>query len=306
LALKQRSGAHAHILTWLAALAVISLAVNSALLCADTSSKLSPKRIVSMSLASDEILIDLLPMCGGISRIIALSKIVDDPKSSNVTDRARLIRGRVHSDIENIISYKPDLVIAASFNRQEVIGALKSRGVKTITLNQFSTVEDIAGNILKIGASIGCERPAEELHKNLLTRIKAVSLKTESQTKKPTILNYSSDLIIMGKNTLFNDIISKAGGMNAAALQGLEAWPRLDAETLVKMDPDYLVVLDDESASLKQAIKSHSIWKRLNAVRNDRFIFIRSRDAFSTSHYIASAVESLADALKARQSDKRK
>lgn len=306
MALKQRFGAHAHLLPWLAAITVISAAINSSLICANTSPKLTPKRIVSMSLASDEILLDILPMCGGISRIIALSKIVDDSKSSNVTHRARLIRGRVHSDIENIINYKPDLVIAASFNRQDVIGALKSRGVATITLNQFSTVEDIAGNILKIGTAIGCEGPAEELHKNLLSRIKAVSLKTESQTRKPTVLNYSSDLIIMGKNTLFNDIISKAGGMNAAALQGLEAWPRLDAETLVKMDPDYLVVLDDESASLKQAIKSHSIWKRLKAVRNERFIFIRSRDAFSTSHYIASAVESLADALKARQSEKRK
>ncbi len=259
-----------------------------------------------MSLASDEILLDLVPKCGGTSRIIALSKIVDDHKSSNVTDRARLIRGRVHSDIENIINYKPDLVIAASFNRQEVIGALKSRGVKTITLNEFSTIEDIAGNILKIGTSIGCEGPAEELHKNLLTRIKAVSLKLDPQTRKPTVLNYSSDFIIMGKNTLFNDITSKAGGLNAAALQGLEAWPRLDAETLLKMDPDYLVVLEDESDSLKQAIKSNNIWKRLKAVRNDRFIFIRSRDAFSTSHYIASAVESLAEALKARHSDKHK
>lgn len=304
--MKQRSGAQPHVLPWLAAIVVICVAVKSGLLCADTSAKLAPKRIVSMSLASDEILLDLLPKCGGISRIIALSKIVDDPKSSNVTDRARLIRGRVHSDIENIINYKPDLVIAASFNRQEVIGALKSRGVKTITLNQFSTVEDIAGNILKIGSSIGCEGPAEELHKNLLTRIKAVSLKTDTQARKPTVLNYSSDLIIMGKSTLFNDIIFKAGGLNAAASQGLEAWPRLDAETLLKMNPDYLVVLDDESASIKQAIKSHNIWKRLKAVQNDRFIFIRSRDAFSTSHYIASAVESLADAIKARQSDKHK
>jgi ABC-type Fe3+-hydroxamate transport system substrate-binding protein len=255
-----------------------------------------------MSLASDEILLDLMPSCGGISRIIALSKLVDDPKSSNVTKKARLIRGRVHSDIENIIKYKPDLVIAASFNRKEVVDALGHRAIKTLTLDKFSTVEDITGNILKIGALTGCEAPSEKLREVLLNRVNAASQKTKTKAPKPTFLNYSSDLTIMGKNTLFNDIVSKAGGLNSAALQGLEAWPKVDAETLLKMNPDYLVVLEDESPSIKQSIKSHHIWKRLKAVQNDRFIFITPKDAFSTSHYIAGAIESLADAIKSRAS----
>lgn len=301
MALERRSGPR--IQRWSACLrniVITALIFESPRVTAGMKTTDAPRRIVSMSLASDEILMDLMPTCGGISRVIALSKLADDPKSSNITDRAPLIHGRVHSDIENIIKYKPDLVIAASFNRQEVIQKLKDRSIKTLTLTQFSTVDDIAENILKIGKFTGCEGPSEKFREALLNRVSTISRYTKTESSKPTLLNYSTDLTIMGKNTLFNDIIIKAGGLNVAALQGLDAWPKIDAETLLKMNPDFIVILEDESPSLKRIIKSHHIWKRLKAVQNDRFIFIKSKDAFSTSHYIAGAIETLADALQAR------
>lgn len=304
--MKKISSPHDYQLAWLAASALISFFFGSTTLIAEAQPTAAPNRIVSMSLASDEILLDLMPACGGIGRIVALSKMVDDPKSSNVIERARLIPGRVHSDIENIIKYKPDLVIAASFNRQEVLEGLKNRAIKTFTLNEFSTVEDIAGNILKIGTITGCKVPSEKLREALLRRVSSASQQSKTQSRKPTILNYSSELTIMGKNTLFNDIVFKAGGLNAAALQGLQAWPKIEAETLLKMNPDYLVVFEDENPSLKKSIKSHHIWKRLKAVENDRFIFIKSKDAFSTSHYIAAAIESLAHALNSATNLKKK
>ena len=63
-----------------------------------------PHRVVSMSLASDEILLDIMPACGGYDRIVALSTFSDQPQSSNVTETAKIIRGRVQSELETIIN----------------------------------------------------------------------------------------------------------------------------------------------------------------------------------------------------------
>ena len=53
--------------------------------------KEKPQRIISMSISTDEILIDLVPS----SRIAAFSRLVDDPGISNIVERAQSVGSRV-------------------------------------------------------------------------------------------------------------------------------------------------------------------------------------------------------------------
>src|SRR5579872_91380 len=70
----------------------------------------TPRRIVSLTLATDEMLLDLVP----VERVIGVTFLVDDPEISNVAGRyppdvPRLRQG----DAERIVGMQPDLVCLA-------------------------------------------------------------------------------------------------------------------------------------------------------------------------------------------------
>ena len=255
--------------------------------------EISPHRVVSMSLASDEILLDIMPVCGGYDRIVALSTFSDQTQSSNVTETAKFIKGRVHSELETIINLKPDLVIGASFNRQEVIQALRKKNIKVLTLEKFSSATDIAQNITTIGEYTNCQAAASALQLRFLQQLSEVQKKLPRKTRPPRLINYSPDMTIMAQKTLFDDLVTRAGGVNVASEKGLSFWPKVDAETLLSLRPDIVIITDQNVAEKEREIRNHPVWKKMTAVQKGRLIFIDPREALSTSHYFADAVRQL-------------
>ena len=64
-----------------------------------------PQRIVSTNLASDEILLELVPPQE--KRILALSTLVDDPKYSNAVEAARNVPHRFTGNLDLLMHLKP-------------------------------------------------------------------------------------------------------------------------------------------------------------------------------------------------------
>jgi iron complex transport system substrate-binding protein len=256
----------------------------------------TPTHIVSLSLASDEILLDMLASCGGFSRVAGLSIFADDPSASSVVIAAKSVKGRVHSEPESLFALKPDLVIAASFNRPELIKMIRARKIPLLMLESFASARDISDHIQKIGDAVGCPKEA----KGIRTRFEADVTPATARDKPVRIVNYSPDMALMGKDTLFDDLVTRAGGVNAASMAGLSHWPRIDTETLLKLSPDKIVVLGDDTPERRKEIMSHAAWGRLDAVKKNQFIFLESKTALSTSHYFARAVAT----LRQRLSDK--
>lgn len=256
-------------------------------------SPIRPQRIVSMSLASDEILLNIIPQCGGYGRLAGLSTFADHPQSSNMTAEAKHVKGRVHSELETIINLRPDLVIAASFNRQEVIEALRKRSINVLTLDKFSTALDIAQNILDIGKISNCETPARALHHEFLGKLQDIDKKNQKKTRKIRVINYSPDMTLMARKTLFDDLVTRSGGINVASEKGLNFWPRLNAETLLTLQPDVVLITENDTPEKRREISRHPIWKKLSPIRHEKLVFLDPRKALSTSHFFADAVSDL-------------
>jgi ABC-type Fe3+-hydroxamate transport system substrate-binding protein len=272
--------------------------LNFALIASNFKALPSPQRIVSMSLASDEILIELTAKCGGLERIAALSTFADHEESSNIREAAKSIKGRVHSELETILNFKPDLVIGASFNRQEVLHALRQKNINVLTLSQFSSADDIAQNIITIGHSIHCPDEAKALKIKFLSNLNKVIKKYSADKPTPRLINYSPDMTVMAGNTLFDDLVKRAGAVNAATERGLKYWPKIDAEILLTLRPDAVIVTDKDTPRKRKELMNHPVWKKLTAIQKGHLIFLDPRQALSTSHFFSAAVKDLRQKLE--------
>lgn len=247
---------------------------------------LYPRRIVSLSLASDDILLELLTECGGLQRLAAVSTFADDRSHAFQTERAKQVAARVHSEPEAILTHKPDLVIAASFNRLALLELITKQKIPLLTLSKFSSHLDIAENIRAIGEATGCQNAAKSMSEKFLSRIDQIRMRS-SQKKTESALYYSPTLTVMAGDTLFDDLLKMNNLENVASRSGLKYWPTVSGEIVKEWNPRWVVVPceGDTCSSVVTQVKAKTAWKNLQAVQENRFMFISNRDLTTTSQF---------------------
>ena len=116
-----------------------------------------PRRIVSLTIRSDEILMEL----ADVQDIIALSKWADDPVASNVSEEAKQVALRSLPSEEMIVGMKPDLVIASQSQPYDLIYRLRSLGVPVYVCPLPHSVKDTETLILDLGKLLHKEKKAK-------------------------------------------------------------------------------------------------------------------------------------------------
>ena len=109
-----------------------------------------PRRIVSLTIRSDEILMEL----ADVQNIIALSKWADDPVASNVSEEAKQVALRALPSEELIVGMKPDLVIASQSQPYDLIYRLRSLGVPVYVCPLPHSVKDTENLIFDLFQSM--------------------------------------------------------------------------------------------------------------------------------------------------------
>ena len=196
-----------------------------------------PKRIVSTCLPCDEIILGILQqpglngpdLAGTGNRLIAVSKIAEDHKYSNVVAAAKAIPHRAGSEIEGVIALKPDLVFINEFNRPEFRAALKKANVHTFALGPFGSLKDILAAIETTGVVLGEPAAAARVKSQFLIAIEEIKQRIprsirNTPTSAPKLLSFSPDGTIAGADTPFDSIVRAAGGVNLAAQKNLSGW----------------------------------------------------------------------------------
>ena len=100
-----------------------------------------------------------------------------------------------------------------------------------------------------------------------------------SQLSQPkpsvVVLLWASPFIAVGEHTFISDLIEKAGGKNR--IHSALEYPKITPETLLKADPDYLILTDP---SLLPVIEKSSQLASLKAVRLHHIITSIHADCF--------------------------
>ena len=251
-----------------------------------------PERIVSLSPANSEILFAL----GLDEKIVGVTEYCTYPEAALSKEK---IGGFSTVNIEKVSVLNPDLIVAADGNSEETVSHLRELGFTVITINA-DTIDTTLDDILLLGKATGADDEAEALVSSMKEDLAEIAEKTSAE-EKPTILHcmWTDPLWVSGSGTFQDEMITAAGGVNAAADEG--GWVALTMEKFLTMNPDIIVVdsgngmgvgADD---ALRDFFLKDPRMQSLSAVQNEQVYVVNADIIDRGGPRIVEGVEALAE-----------
>jgi iron complex transport system substrate-binding protein len=245
-----------------------------------------PRRIVSLNLCTDQILVDLV----GRERIAALSHLASDPALSAIAEEARglvTIRGTA----EEVLARNPDLVLTIAGSTPATVSLLERLGNRVLAVplaNDFDAVRSITRTIAQ---AVGEVQRGEQLLASFDARLAAGA---PADARRPSALVYQLNSLASGPGTLVDAMLTAAGFRNLARELLLGPAGRLPLETLVANPPD-LVVLATAPDAFRTIAADNLRHPALAAVLAERpHVLLGMADWLCGTPRAARAVEALA------------
>ncbi len=254
-----------------------------------------PMRIVSLAPANTEILFGL----GLGDRVVGVTDYCNYPEEATAKPK---VGGYSTVNIERVVTAKPDLVVAAFGNTEEVVEHLRSLGLTVIALNP-----DSAGGTLRdirlVGTATGTRAEAERLVASMEARIEAVKERTEKATDTPTVVHavWYDPIWVSGRDTFQDEMIELAGGTNA--FSDVEGWQIITMERFITTDPKVIIVNSGTGMGeggtdlIYRYFMDESRFKSLNAIKNNRVYIVDSDLIDRGGPRLVDALEEIAAAI---------
>ena len=209
----------------------------------------TPQRIVSLATGVGETLVAL----GVGDRVVGRDETSEVPSDAEVVTQAHNVSA------ERVISLAPDLVIVdARTTPPEALDQIEAAGARIVEVPEAWTLSDMAPRTQAIADAVGVD--AGPL---LATLPSDVALPSDATlpsdaapgtgTGDPTanaprvaflyLRGTSAIYLLGGEGSGADALITAAGGIDAGAEAGLQAFTPLTAEALVALDPDVLLVM---------------------------------------------------------------
>jgi iron complex transport system substrate-binding protein len=153
----------------------------------------APRRVASLNLCTDELLL----MLAAPGQIVSVTHLAQQPAESTLWRRARAYR-RNDGSLLSVASMRPDLVLTMGGGARDRVGIAKRLGIRTVDLPFPQSISDIETSIAKVAAALG----RRDAGSGLIQQLRAL---------KQTAPLFRADTIWLG------------GGGRSAAADGLTA-----------------------------------------------------------------------------------
>jgi len=195
----------------------------------------SPRRIVSMNLCADQIVLQL----AAAGTIVSVSLLTADPEESPV---AHLTRGMIlnNGQVEEIVALKPDLIVAGRYTTGAAKILLKRLGYRLVEVDVPLTFEDMYKTYRSLGSILDRSDETERFLAGLSNRLEALE-KRVNQRRFGSILILDANGFTVGRPSLADQILSQIGLVNIATHLRIGDHGRLSMEDIIISRPDHLV-----------------------------------------------------------------
>jgi iron complex transport system substrate-binding protein len=261
-----------------------------------------PQRIVSLTMFSDEVLLELV----GPGRLAAVSSFAQDPAVSNIAGRIAAIPYRLGLHAELILSLRPDLVVVANWSDAAVVAQLRAAELLVYLSASAANLEQIREKIRALARVVGEEQAGERLIAGMDARLEDLDrrLAAVPESRRLTVLDYSAWGVAMGRGSSWDQIVRRAGLRNAVDRLPVDGWGQvpLSKERLIELDPDLLVLpgwvygqAGGADAFYDRVVADPAL-RNLKALRSRRLVRMPENLRATTSQHIVEAIEFLARA----------
>ena len=217
--------------TLIASAAVVALALASHAGAAEP-----PQRIMSLSLCTDQLLLQLVPK----ERITSVTYLSRSAEYAFLSEEARSVPIN-YGNSEEILSERPDLVLAGTFSATPARMLLGRIGAAVVEVPPAESFDQIRANTRLVARAVGAEEKGEALIAEMDSTL--AELARTAPTRRIVVAGWDGVGNVPAKGTLFDAILTAAGGENVAerlSASAFNGYTSVDLEQLVAVHPDIL------------------------------------------------------------------
>lgn len=253
------------------------------LLAAGALAQAQPRRIVTTSPSITETVFAL----GLGSRVVGVSEYCRFPQE---VMRLPKVGSFLKPNAEQIARLEPDLAIIHQLPG-DLTARLQALGIRYLEVERGG-LPSLYRMMEQIGVAAGVAPRARELATTIQAKLAAVRERSSGLAKPKVIfivgrrLGTLSDIVAVGSDSYLNELIRTAGAENALTGGSLPGYPSISVETVIRLDPDFLIDVADPMVDAKQSDKRQravtALWSQqsgLKAVRAKR-VFAMDSEAF--------------------------
>ncbi|EES91028.1 ABC transporter substrate-binding protein [Clostridium botulinum] len=244
-----------------------------------------PTRIVSIAPNITETVFAL----GKGEKLVGKTDYCDYPKD---VKKVQTIGSLTKPNIEKIVELKPDVVIASTHFKKEVLSKLEKLNIKVLVLYGAETFDGVYDTINKVGEVLNAKSQASKLVNNMKEKVANVTNKVKNSNKPKVyyVVSYGKmgDFTATG-DTFIGSMIEMAGGINVA--KDSTKW-QYSIEKLVEKNPD--IIICSKYFNTKKGIEISNGYKDLKAIKNGKLIEIDNNLLDRQGPRIAEGLEDLA------------
>jgi len=221
-------------------------------------------RIVSLSGALSEIIVGL----GYESQIVATDITSNFPESLNKLPKVGHNRS---IQAEGVLAQNPDVVVGIEKDlNPKVVQQIKLSGVKVVLFNHEYSIKGTKNLIKSIKDSLNYETQNDSLN---IVIDQSINELEAFKTPPKVLFIYArgaGTVLVAGKNTQMEKMISIAGGQNA--VNDFDSFKPLTAEAIVSANPDVILMFTSGAQSLNGVFDNVPGIMQTNAGENRRII----------------------------------
>jgi iron complex transport system substrate-binding protein len=194
------------------------------------------RRIVSLDLCADQLLIELVPR----ERIAAVTHLLADPAVSAIPEKGRGIPF-TRGGAEEVLRHDPDLVLAGPFGVSGTVGLLRRLGRNLVVVPLANDLDGVRAAVRTVAAAVGEEARGEAMIADYDQRLARLARAAE-RGRRPTAVIYQVSGAVSGAGSLADAALAAAGLRNMAADYPLARSGVVPLEALLARPPDLLVL----------------------------------------------------------------
>ena len=260
----------------------------------ETEMKNTPKKIVTLELS----FVDSLNALG-----IKPIGISDDNKKEMITKLVgqemdyTSVGTREQPNLEVISSLQPDLIIADAERHKGIYKDLQQIAPTIVLKSRESTYQENLDSFKTIAKAVNKEDAAEKRlseHEKTIKELKSKLTVDSNMTVLPAVVRDTS-FQAHTSSSYDGELLERMGLKNA--IQQEQPHAEMNLEQLVEINPDVLLLANNEGKLLTDEWKDNPLWKDLKAVKNGQ-VYSVDRDLWTRYRGVVSAEAIAKDTLK--------